>query len=115
MAKKRPSLADIMQEDAAPAAAEVTSPRAKGVVVPLVQPEPQVSERRADERPAPPREAGRGVRRDKPHTTIYLDPPVRLAIKRIALDYDRKPHDLMMEGIDMMLTKYAGKTSKDIT
>lgn len=113
MAKKRPSLADIMQEDAAPAAAEAANPR--GVVVPLVQPEPQVSERQADARPAPQREAGRGVRRDKPHTTIYLDPPVRLAIKRIALDYDRKPHDLMMEGIDMMLTKYAGKTSKDIT
>jgi hypothetical protein len=114
MAKKRPSLADIMQEDAAPVA-EAASPRGPGVVVPLVQPELQVSERRADERPAPPREAGRGVRRDKPHTTIYLDPRVRLAIKRIALDYDRKPHDLMMEGIDMMLTKYAGKTSKDIT
>ena len=115
MAKKRPSLADIMQEDATPAAAEAPSPRAPGVVVPLVQPEPMVIEHSADERPAPQREAGRGVRRDKPHTTIYLDPPVRLAIKRIALDYDRKPHDLMMEGIDMMLTKYAGKTSKEIT
>jgi hypothetical protein len=113
MAKKRPSLADIMQEDAAPAAAEAPSPR--GVVVPLVQPEPTVIEHQAAAQPAPAREAGRAARRDKPHTTIYLDPPVRLAIKRIALDYDRKPHDLMMEGIDMMLTKYAGKTSKDIT
>lgn len=115
MAKKRPSLADIMQEDAPPVAAEPSATRKPAVVVPLVQPETQASAARAEEPPAAPREKGRGMRRDKPHTTIYLDPPVRLAIKRIALDYDRKPHDLMMEGIDMMLTKYAGKTSKDIT
>lgn len=112
MAKKRPSIAAIMEEET-PAPVAAPEPRPSGVVVPWVPPV-------AEATPAPqPAAAGQGerlrVRRDKPHTTIFLDHAVRNAIKRIALDYNKKPHDLMLEGIDMMLTKYAGKTIKDYT
>lgn len=40
------------------------------------------------------------------HTSLYLHPAVRRAIREIAFQYDRKPHDLYLEGIDMMLAKY---------
>jgi hypothetical protein len=107
--KRRANLADLMQDAPPPAPAQA----ARAVVVPLVQPEPPA----AEPVPAAPAQAakpeGRGVRRDKPHTTVYLDPAVRLAIKRVALDYNKKPHDLMLEGIDMMLIKYTGKPAKE--
>ena len=118
MAKKRASLADIMRDSALPPVnLEATTPPARAMVVPLAQsaPQPLAIERHVVA-PAPDvRPEGRGVRRDKPHTTVYLDPAVRLAIKRIALDYNKKPHDLMIEGIDMMLIKYTGKPSKEHT
>ena len=34
-----------------------------------------------------------GWRRDKPHVSLYLAKAVQREIKRIAIDYDRKPHD----------------------
>lgn len=105
MVKKRPSLEAMMQGsqllstsvDVPPAIAEFASH----------------TERASGEGKPHQQEVGRAVRRDRPHTTVYLDPAVRLTIKRIALDYNRKPHDLMIEGIDMMLLKYIGKTTKD--
>jgi hypothetical protein len=104
--KRRAVLADLMQDTPPPA----PTPAARSVVVPLVQPEPAAA---APEAVPAAKGEGRGVRRDKPHTTVYLDPAVRLAIKRIALDYNKKPHDLMLEGIDMMLIKYTGKPAKE--
>ncbi|MDB5244005.1 MAG: hypothetical protein JWP57_4631 [Spirosoma sp.] len=88
MAKaKRASLADIMGAGAIPEAAAVPPDSA-------------------------PQEQGRAPRRDRPHTTIYLDHAVRNAIKRVAIDVNKRPHDLMLEGIDMMLIKYTGKPAK---
>ena len=104
MAKKRPSLEALMQETRI-LSTNVPQPSLEISAVPY----PVAGDRQLE-----PPQVGKGVRRDKPHTTVYLDPAVRLAIKRIALDYDKKPHDLMIEGIDMMLIKYMGKTSKDI-
>lgn len=103
MAKQRPSLADITQESLP----QPPEAQGRGVVVPLVSP----PEARAPEE-TPRKER---VRRDKPHTTLYLDHAVRIAIKRIALEYDKKPHDLLLEGVEMMLLQYTGKTIKDIT
>jgi hypothetical protein len=40
------------------------------------------------------------------HTSLYLTPEVRRAIKEIAFQFDKKPHDLYIEGIDLMLAKY---------
>lgn len=106
MAKpKRPSLADIMekeQEAAAPA------PRPSAKVLPMVPPA------EAAPTPAAPHAKQGREGASKPHTTLYLDPAVRHAIKRIALDYHKKPHDLLLEGVDMMLVQYTGKGLKDI-
>ncbi|HEY5306510.1 MAG TPA: hypothetical protein VIJ52_07575 [Pseudolabrys sp.] len=42
----------------------------------------------------------------KSHTTIYLSKRVLSELRRIALDFDRKPHDLLIEGVDYVLKKY---------
>jgi hypothetical protein len=44
------------------------------------------------------------------HTSLYLHPAVRRAIQEIAFQYDKRPHDLYIEGIDLMLQQY-GKPS----
>lgn len=103
MAKhQRPSLEAFAQigqaEPAAPAAQ----------VVELKQPE------------APPASVGQGapkarVRSDASHTTLYLDKAVRKVIKEIALHFDRKPHDLYLEGIDLMLAHYGRPSIKQIS
>ena len=54
---------------------------------------------------APPAEPAK-ARRDRPHTTLYLDKATQRTIKEIALQYDRKVHDLYLEGINMMLRHY---------
>lgn len=59
-------------------------------------------------------EPGRGARKDRPHTTLYLDKKVQKVIKEIALQYDRKPHDLYIEGINLMLRHYGRPSVKDI-
>ncbi|CAB4816980.1 unannotated protein [freshwater metagenome] len=105
MAKQRPSLADITQESLP----QPPEAQGRGLVVPLVHPTPDAHMSR-DESPRKEK-----PRRDRPHTTLYLDHPVRIAIKRIALEYDKKPHDLLLEGVEMMLLHYTGKTIKDIT
>ena len=45
-------------------------------------------------------------RRDKPHVSLYLAKAVQREIKRIAIDYDCKPHDLLIEAVNLMLAKY---------
>ena len=45
-------------------------------------------------------------RRDRPHVSLYLAKTVQREIKRIAIDYDRKPHDLLIEAVNLMLAKY---------
>lgn len=52
--------------------------------------------------------------RRQQHTSLYLHPNVRRAIREIAFQYDRKPHDLYMEGIDMMLVKYGKAGHADL-
>ena len=48
------------------------------------------------------------------HTSLYLSPEVRQAIREIAFQYDRKYHELYLEGIDLMLAKYGKPTSKEL-
>jgi hypothetical protein len=38
-----------------------------------------------------------------PHTSIYLPRKVLKVIKQLALDHDVKPHDLLVEGVNLML------------
>ena len=60
--------------------------------------------------PAPPpepfSEPTPAPRPGRTHTTIYLHKRVLRELKAIALEYDRKPHDLLIEGVDMMLAHY---------
>lgn len=95
MAKQRPSLESFAQQ-AAP------QPDAAPIRAPLDQP---VAEKQADLAP---------IRRDRPHTTLYLDRRVQRVIKEIAIQYDRKPHDLYIEGIEMMLRHYGRPRINDI-
>lgn len=84
MSKKRPSL-DAIAGAAAPRRHDVHN-------VTTLVPKP---------RPAP---------KNRSHTSLYISPGVKRALRRTAAELDVKPHDLMLEGINMVLHKY-GKTS----
>lgn len=102
MAKHRPSLEAFAQASTQPAAQ--TTPEAAKVVE-LQQP-PQ-----STGTPAP---AALG-RKDRPHVSLYLDKKVQRVIKEVALQYDKKPHDLYLEAIDLMLTHYGRASIKDLS
>jgi hypothetical protein len=46
------------------------------------------------------------VRREKPHVSLYAHPRTLDAIRDLALAQRRKPHDLYLEGLRLMLAKY---------
>lgn len=53
------------------------------------------------------------VSKSRSHTSLYLSAEVQHVIAEIALAYRiKKPHDLYIEGINMMLAKY-GRPSVD--
>jgi hypothetical protein len=54
------------------------------------------------------------TRKNRPHTILYLGKKVQRVIKEIALQYDRKPHDVCLEGINLMLTQYGRRLINDI-
>ena len=62
----------------------------------IMQPEPELL---PEPTPAP-------VRPGRTHTSVYLPKRVLRELKAIALEYDRKPHDLLIDGVDMMLAHY---------
>jgi hypothetical protein len=80
--KKAVRISDIMGQHAQPL----------GVEVPLDS--PVASETRAT------RKQGRT------HTTLYLHSRVLREIRDIANHFDRKPHELLIEGVNMMLAHY---------
>lgn len=108
MAKQRPSLeafaqtGDAIQHHQEPAA-PVPAPK----VVELIQPTPTPT--------APPPPAATKARREREHTSLYLNKKVLRAIKEIALQYDRKPHDLYLEGINLMLAHYGKPSIEDLS
>jgi hypothetical protein len=87
--------------------AELTSPTPqpktkKPKVVRLVPAKPPVAT--AAEEPRVPIE----------RVTLYLPKPVYKHIKQKALDFDRKPHDLLIEAVELLLKK-DGKTIAALT
>jgi hypothetical protein len=44
--------------------------------------------------------------------SLYVPKAAYKFIKQTALDFDKKPHDLLIEGVEMVLAKY-GKSLKD--
>jgi len=97
MAKPKVSLADMMAQ-------EVATQGAPADNVETLKRESVVTLKRDDAKTS----------RRLQHTSLYLTPEVRRAIKEIAFQYDRKPHDLYMEGIDLMLAKYGKPTSGEL-
>jgi len=100
MAKQRASLESIMQANREPVPAP--SPTATARIVELAAPPPAATEK------------PRAVRKDKPHTTLYLGKRARKVVKEIALQFDTTPQALYLEGIDMMLTKYGRPNLRDL-
>ncbi len=95
MAKQRPSLEAFAQSaTSTPPAAAAPA----GNVVELTPPAPAAS-----------------ARKDRPHTTLYLPKKVQRAIKEIALQYDCKPHDLYLQGINLMLAHYGRPSIDDLS
>ncbi len=94
MAKPKVSLADMMAQDVA-----------RTPVVEMADEGPQ------QDVTALQRDSVKTLKRLQ-HTSLYLAPEVRRAIKEIAFQYDKKPHDLYIEGIDLMLAKYGKPTTQ---
>jgi hypothetical protein len=46
------------------------------------------------------------VRREKPHVSLYAHPRTLDAIRDLALAQRKKPHDLYLEGLRLMLARY---------
>lgn len=92
-------LADLMGEELSQPAPKPKVQREK--VVRLRQPKPQPTTKTA---PA--------IEIDK--VTLYLPKPVYKYLKQKALDFDRKPHDLLIEAVELLLKK-DGKTITALT
>jgi hypothetical protein len=93
VSRKRPSIIDDLD-----LAADVVQPARESE-----QPHAASAEQiRAVDKPTPSLKAAANALK----TSIYLPKPVYRKLKEIALTTDRKPHDLFMEGIDMILAKY---------
>jgi hypothetical protein len=46
------------------------------------------------------------IRREKPHVSLYAHPRVFAAIRDLAVAQRKKPHDLYVEGLRLMLAQY---------
>jgi hypothetical protein len=90
MSRKRPSVIDTL--DIAPQRLETS----KVVTLP-----PPVIERPA---------ARATPRIEVQHTSIYVPKPAYRKIREIAVAGDRKAHDVIIEGIDLVLAKYGFPT-----
>jgi hypothetical protein len=55
-----------------------------------------------------------GVSADIDKVTLYLPKPVYRLIKQMALDFERRPHDLLVEGVELLLARY-GKSIAEVT
>jgi hypothetical protein len=84
MSRKRPSVIDSLDLTGAPA----TEPPSNVVLL--------TQESQAKPKPNP----------EVHHTSIYVPKVAYRKIREIALTHDAKPHDVIMEGIDLVLAKY---------
>jgi hypothetical protein len=53
--------------------------------------------------------------RAAPHMSLYVGKRVQRALKEIALEYDRKPHDVLIEAVDMVLQRYGRPTVTELS
>lgn len=90
--KTRVSLASMVAEDTTSVAPEIVNPTPS-----------QASAAEGDSRPA-------GVGKNSKRVGLYLHPTVKREMDTIAFTHERKPHDLYLEAIDLLLRKY-GRSS----
>lgn len=98
MSRKRPSVIDTLDlagEGASPPPAATDASN----VVKLQGSEPEPA-------PAPKPATKPKARPEVQHTSIYVPKAAYRKIREIALTEDRKPHDIIMEGVDLVLAKY---------
>jgi hypothetical protein len=102
MSRKRPSVFDTLDltgDEASPPPAEtpasnvVAMPSGEVAMAAPVAAPPKVS--------AKPK-----ARPEVQHTSIYVPKVAYRKIREIANTEDRKPHDVIMEGVDLVLAKY---------
>jgi hypothetical protein len=58
--------------------------------------------------------AGRWTRADIKHTSVYLPEAAYEALRRVAFDERRKIHDLLIEGVELVLKKRGYHTLADM-
>ena len=93
MSRKRPSVIEGLD-----LAGEITPPASETPKVVSLE-----SRAEAPAKTAPPKPK---ARHEIQHTSIYVPKGAYRKIREIALTGDRKPHDVIMEGIDLVLAKY---------
>jgi hypothetical protein len=101
MSRKRPSIFDTLDltgDDAPPSAAVAPASN----VVAMQSVEPPTAPSAPVPKPAPKPK----VRPEVQHTSIYVPKVAYRKIREIANTEDRKPHDVIMEGVDLVLAKY---------
>lgn len=103
-AKPGQSLSDMMAADLGQQPAKTATPKkrpaAKAKVVKL--------------NPAPAETAPAATPQEIEKVTVYLPKAAYRFIKQTALELEKRPHDLLMQGVEMMLTQH-GKSLKDFT
>jgi hypothetical protein len=100
MSRKRPSIFETLDLTGAEAPLAATvAPASNVVAIQGVDPT-------APAAPAPKPAAKPKARADVQHTSIYVPKVAYRKIREIANTEDRKPHDVIMEGVDLVLAKY---------
>jgi hypothetical protein len=103
MSRKRPSVFDSLDlsgEEASPPpeSAAVPAPSVAAMQTEALAPVPVAP---------PPKPAVKSKSRPEvQHTSIYVPKLAYRKIREIANTEDRKPHDVIMQGVDMVLAKY---------
>lgn len=92
MASKRPSLLELTQQ---------STSRRDDVVTLRSDDVPSISLAKA--------------RASLPHMSLYIGKTVQREIKTIALDYDRRPHDVLLEAVDLVLAKYGRPSISELS
>ena len=46
------------------------------------------------------------IRREKPHTSVYMHPAAMRKLREIAAAEDCKPHDVLLEGLRMVFARF---------
>jgi len=57
----------------------------------------------------------RRVLRAAPHMSLYLSKKAQKALKEIALEYDRKSHDILIEAVNLVLQRYGRPTVAELS